>query len=71
MKTSSVADILGLNDPKPREVERNRKGTMTYDHKTGGSLQVFTNESWNRNKHYYVPNGARSAVKNFSKSICA
>jgi|MDSV01.2.fsa_nt_gb hypothetical protein len=63
----STADILGLNAPPPRVKERNRRGVMVYGHKTAGSIQVFTNESWERNKKYYVPNGPRSAVKNFMR----
>lgn len=47
------------------------KGIMIFDHKTGGTLQTMTEESYNRNKKYYVPLGARSAVKNFSKNVCA
>ena len=47
------------------------KGVMIYDHKTGGQLEVHSAESWREKKKYYVPNGARSALKNFSKSICA
>ena len=62
--------ILGLDEPEPREITKNRRGVMSYSAKDTGSLQIFTNESWERNKHYYVPCGARSAVKNFSKNIC-
>jgi hypothetical protein len=62
--------ILGLDEPPAREFTRNRKGNLCFDHKTGGTLQIFTNESWDRNKHYYKPNGARSVMKNFSKNIC-
>ncbi len=43
------------------------KGHMVYGHKTAGSIQIFTNESWERNKKYYVPNGPRSCVKNFMR----
>ena len=62
----SVRQILGLDDPAPREVERNRKGVMTYGHKTAGSIQIFTNESWERNKKYYVPRpGHRSCMAKY------
>jgi hypothetical protein len=64
---SNLRQILGLDDPPIREVVRNRKGVMVYGHKTAGSIQVFTNESWQRNKKYYVSNGPRSAVKNFMR----
>jgi hypothetical protein len=64
---SNVRAILGLDASSPREMTRNRKGVMIYGHKTAGSIQVFTNESWQRNKKYYVANGPRSAVKNFMR----
>jgi len=66
----NVRAILGLDAPEPREITKNRRGVMIYGHKTAGTLQVMTNESWERNKDYYVARGARSAVKNFSKNIC-
>lgn len=66
----NVRAILGLDEPIPREITKNRRGVMSYSAKDTGSLQIFTNESWERNKHYYVPNGARSVMKNFSKSLC-
>lgn len=66
----NIRAILGLDEPKPREITKNRRGVMIYGHKTAGTLQVMTNESWERNKDYYVARGARSAVKNFSKNIC-
>ena len=50
--------------PKPR-------GVMIYTEKTNGFIEIHTNDSWERNKKYYVANGARSAVKNFSKNTCA
>ena len=66
----NVRAILGLDEPEPREITKNRRGVMSYSAKDTGNLQIFTNESWERNKHYYQPNGARSGVKNFSKNIC-
>jgi len=66
----NVRAILGLDEPTPREITKNRRGVMIYGHKTAGTLQIMTNESWERNKDYYVARGARSAVKNFSKNIC-
>ena len=50
---------------------RRPKGVRVFDHKTGGELQVMSAESWEENRKYYIPNGARSCVKNFSKSSCA
>ena len=52
------------------DVER-PKGVRIWDHKTGGDIQVMSADSWKKNKAYFVPSGARSCVKNFSKSICA
>jgi hypothetical protein len=44
---------------------------MCFDHKTGGELQIMSADLYEREKKYYIPNGARSAVKNFSRNICA
>ena len=52
------------------DVER-PKGVMIYSHKTGGQIEIHSADSWREKRKYYVPNGARSAVKNFSKSICS
>jgi hypothetical protein len=57
--------------PKIRETERNRFGRMNYGHKTAGSIEIFTKESFENTRQYYEANGARSAVKNFSKNVCA
>jgi len=57
--------------PKVRETERNRFGRMCYSHKTAGEVEIFTKESFLNTAHYYNANGARSAVKNFSKNVCA
>lgn len=43
---------------------------MVFDHKTGGTIQIMSEKSYKENKKYYVPFGARSVVKNFSKNIC-
>lgn len=48
-----------------------KKGIMSFDHKTGGELQVMSADLYDREKKYYIPNGARSAVKNFSRNVCA
>lgn len=47
------------------------RGVMIYTEKTNGFLEIHTGDSWERNKKYYVANGARSAVKNFSKNVCS
>ena len=48
-----------------------RKGIMVFSHKTGGELQTMSEDYYNKNKRYFVANGARSVVKNFSKNVCA
>lgn len=48
-----------------------RKARMVFDHKTGGTIQIMSEKLFNDTKRYYVPNGARSAVKNFSRSVCS
>jgi hypothetical protein len=62
-RTSSIADILGLNDSPRRETHRNRKGVMIYYHKTGGEIQISTNDEYNKNRGYFNPRGM-SATKN-------
>ena len=47
------------------------KGVMIYTEKTNGFIEIHTSDSWERNKKYYVANGARSTVKNFSKNVCS
>ena len=44
---------------------------MVYSHKTGAEIQIMSPKSFSDTKMYYEANGARSAVKNFSKSVCA
>lgn len=61
---------IGLKKPVitlPPEKQKNRFGRMVYGHKTAGAIEVMTKECWESNKKYFVPNGARSCVKNFSK----
>ena len=65
IKSKNLRDILGLDEPPPRVTEKVR-GVMTFDHKTGGSVQIMTAESYERNKKYYVPRkGCRSVMKRF------
>ena len=47
------------------------KGRMVYGHKTAGEIEIMTAKTFNSNKKYFTPNGARSAVKNFSRNICS
>jgi hypothetical protein len=48
-----------------------RKGVMVYGHKTGAEIQIMSDKLFNDTRQYYVPNGARSVMKNFSKSVCS
>jgi hypothetical protein len=48
-----------------------RKGVMCYDHKTGAEIQIMSADFFEQNKNYFIPIGARSVVKNFSKNVCA
>lgn len=45
------------------------KGVLRYAHKTGAEIQIMSEECFNSQKKYWTPQGARSAVKNFSKNI--
>lgn len=62
--------ILPNPEFQPRETDKNRFGRMVFAHKTGGEVEIFTAESYQATKKYYQANGARSAVKNFSKNVC-
>ena len=64
MKDPIVRQLLGLDDPKPRNTQR-YKGVMCFDYKTAPSIQVMTADSYNRNKQYYVPTKGRSAMKRY------
>jgi len=62
---------IGFKKPQlqlPADKLRNRFGRMVYGHKTAGAIEVMTKACWDANKKYFEPNGARSCVKNFSKS---
>ncbi|NBP04513.1 MAG: hypothetical protein EBU90_31405 [Proteobacteria bacterium] len=62
---------IGLKKPVlnlPPEKMRNRFGRLCFEHKTGGSIEIMTKQAWEANKKYFIPNGARSCVKNFSKT---
>lgn len=45
------------------------KARMVYLDKCTSMIEIHTADSWNENKKYFTPNGARSVVKNFSKNI--
>jgi len=62
LKCCRTCAFTGPDVPRP-------KGTMIYGHKTAGEIEIHSAQSWKEKKKYYVPNGARSCVKNFSKNI--
>ena len=47
------------------------KGRMVYGHKTGAEIEIMSAEAWEENKKYFIPNGARSCIKNFSRNVCS
>ena len=46
-----------------------RKAFTVHSHKTGSEIQIVSAEFFNKNKDYFLPQGSRSCVKNFSKHI--
>jgi hypothetical protein len=54
-----------LADPSyvPREKELNRFGVMVWDHKTGGSCQIMTGDSFSNAKQYMAQPGHRSGIR--------
>jgi Prokaryotic dksA/traR C4-type zinc finger len=52
-------------------VVKPRKAFTVHSHKTGSEIQIVSADYFEQNKRYFIPDGARSALKNFSKSICA
>jgi len=51
--------------------EKKRKGYMSYGHKTAAEICILEADVFKEQKKYIIPNGARSCVKNFSKSTCS
>ena len=45
-----------------------RKGIMVFDHKTGGTLCTMPASYYDNNKQYFIPNGSRSVMKNFTRN---
>jgi hypothetical protein len=64
LRSCKSCAFSGPDIPKPR-------GVMIYSHKTSGEIEIHSADSWKEKRKYYVPNSARSCVKNFSKSICS
>ncbi len=45
-----------------------RKGIMCFDNKTGGTLCTMSASYYDNNKQYFIPNGSRSVMKNFTRN---
>ena len=52
-------------------ITKPRKAFTVHSHKTGSEIQIVSADYFEQNKRYFIPDGAKSAVKNFSKSSCA
>lgn len=66
-------ELLGLTrclDCAQAKPQDKLLGRMSYLHKTAGFVEILPESSFNATQKYYNANGARSCVKNFSKSIC-
>jgi hypothetical protein len=48
-----------------------KKGVMINTGKVGSEIQILSNSCFKAQKKYLIPNGTRSIIKNFSRSICA
>lgn len=46
-------------------------GRMVYTDKCTSMIEIHTSDSWKEKQKYFKANGARSVVKNFSKSVCS
>jgi hypothetical protein len=56
-----------LPDPNyvPREKHANRFGVMVWDHKTAGTCQVMSAESFKNAKQYMAQPGHRSGIRKY------
>ena len=56
-----------LPDPNyvPREKHVNRFGVMVWDHKTAGTCQVMSAESFKNAKQYMAQPGHRSGIRKY------
>ena len=61
-KSFDVDDFLGLKEPAPKN-DMPYRGTMIYDHKTGGILQIMDASTYSSWKGYQPGRYGRSATK--------
>ena len=52
-------------------ITKPRKAFTVHSHKTGSEIQIVSADYFERNKRYFIPDGPRSCVKNFSRSTGA
>jgi len=64
LRSCKLCAFSGPDVPRP-------KGRLVYSHKTAGEIEIMSAAEWQENKKYFIPNGARSCIKNFSKHICS
>lgn len=66
-QTKKLIEMGLLPDPSaaPREKELNRFGVMVWDHKTGGSCQVMSGDSFNNARQYMALPGHRSGIRKY------
>jgi len=66
-KIQKLIELGIFTDPNTvrRETERNRFGVMVWDHKTGGSCQVLSGESFSNAKQYMAQPGHRSGIRKY------
>jgi len=60
---------LGIfTDPNTvkKETTRNRFGVMVWDHKTAGTCQVMTGDSFKQASQYMAQPGHRSGIRKYS-----
>jgi len=62
LKNCKSCAFTGPDVPRP-------KGRMIYSGKVGGEIEILSAQTWNENKNRFMPQGAFSAVKNFSKNV--
>ena len=60
-----AAGILPDPNYSPRITERNRFGVMVWDHKTAGTCQVMSADSFNNAKQYMALPGHRSGIRKY------
>jgi hypothetical protein len=60
---ATIDDILGRNDPPPRNHEK-VKGAMIYNHKTGGELQIMSASQFDTHKKLSNRKGQSSVLRN-------